>query len=59
MIHPAPVGACLSSVKKGMGDSPMAISIKDGLGELVDRFRENGQGATADSWVVQGPNTTD
>jgi uncharacterized protein YidB (DUF937 family) len=27
-----------------------------GLGELVDRFRQNGQGETADSWVSRGPN---
>ena len=53
-----PGGGMIEKVKKGLGDSPTATSIKDGLGELVDRFRENGQGATADSWVVQGPNTT-
>jgi uncharacterized protein YidB (DUF937 family) len=52
-----PGGGMLERVKKGLGDSPTATSIKDGLGALVDRFRENGQGATADSWVVQGPNT--
>jgi uncharacterized protein YidB (DUF937 family) len=40
-----------------MGDSPTAISIKDGVSELVERFRQNGQGAVADSWVVTGPNT--
>ncbi len=50
-------GGMLERVKKGLGDSPTAASLKGGLGELVDRFRENGQGATADSWVVQGPNT--
>lgn len=27
-----------------------------GLGELVDRFRQNGQGDTVDSWVGRGPN---
>ncbi|KQT90399.1 YidB family protein [Methylobacterium sp. Leaf466] len=27
-----------------------------GVGELVDRFRQAGQGETADSWVKQGPN---
>lgn len=26
------------------------------LGELVDRFRQNGQGDTVDSWVGRGPN---
>jgi uncharacterized protein YidB (DUF937 family) len=27
-----------------------------GLGELVDRFRQSGQGDLADSWVGRGPN---
>jgi uncharacterized protein YidB (DUF937 family) len=27
-----------------------------GLSDLVDRFKQNGQGEVADSWVRQGPN---
>src|SRR5687768_10938971 len=27
-----------------------------GLGELLDRFKQNGQGQVADSWVARGPN---
>ena len=27
-----------------------------GLGELLDRFKQNGQGDVADSWVARGPN---
>jgi uncharacterized protein YidB (DUF937 family) len=54
----SPGGGMLERLKKGLGDSPMAISIKDGVGELVDRFKQNGQGTVADSWVVQGPNTS-
>ena len=38
------------------GDSPLAINIKAGMGELVEQFRQNGQGATAESWVATGPN---
>ncbi|HEV7717495.1 MAG TPA: YidB family protein [Arsenicitalea sp.] len=30
--------------------------LSGGLGELVDRFKQNGQGETADSWVQTGPN---
>ena len=30
--------------------------LSGGLGQLVDRFRQNGHGAAADSWVSQGPN---
>jgi uncharacterized protein YidB (DUF937 family) len=54
----SPAGGMLERVKKGMGDSPMAISIKDGVGELVERFKQNGQGAAAESWVATGANTT-
>ncbi|MEO7861637.1 MAG: YidB family protein [Nitrospirales bacterium] len=52
-----PGGGMLDSVKKSLGDSPLATSISGGLGELVERFRTNGQGAKADSWVADGPNT--
>jgi uncharacterized protein YidB (DUF937 family) len=30
--------------------------LSGGLGELIDRFKQNGQGAVADSWVNTGPN---
>jgi uncharacterized protein YidB (DUF937 family) len=30
--------------------------LNGGLGELVDRFRQNGYGEVADSWVGTGPN---
>jgi uncharacterized protein YidB (DUF937 family) len=30
--------------------------LSGGLGELVDRFKQNGQGETVDSWVGTGPN---
>lgn len=30
--------------------------LNGGLGELVDRFRQTGQGEVADSWVGTGPN---
>jgi len=31
-------------------------SLVEGPRELVDRFKQSGQGATADSWVGTGPN---
>jgi uncharacterized protein YidB (DUF937 family) len=31
-------------------------TITGGLGELIDRFRNAGEGSTADSWVSTGPN---
>jgi uncharacterized protein YidB (DUF937 family) len=30
--------------------------LSGGLGELVERFRQNGQGEAAESWVGSGPN---
>ena len=50
-------GGMVERVKRGMGDSPMAINIKEGVGQLVDRLRQGGQGSAADSWVTTGPNT--
>jgi uncharacterized protein YidB (DUF937 family) len=38
------------------GSSEPGGFINEGLGGLVDRFRQNGQGATADSWVSTGAN---
>ena len=35
----------------GVGDL-----LKSGLGELVDRFKQNGRGDVAQSWVNRGPN---
>ena len=52
----SPAGGMVERIKRGMGDSPMAINIKDGVGELVDRFKQGGQGAAVDSWVEKGPN---
>jgi uncharacterized protein YidB (DUF937 family) len=37
------------------GSTPGGI-LSGGLGELVDRFRQNGHGETAESWVRTGPN---
>ena len=51
-------GNTLDRAKKSLGDSPLGTNITGGLGELVEQFRNNGEGATADSWIVDGPNTT-
>jgi len=31
-------------------------TIQGGLAEVIDRFRNSGQGSAADSWVSKGPN---
>ena len=53
----SPAGGMVDRVKRGMGDSPMAINIKEGVGDLVERFRQGGQGAAIDSWVATGANS--
>jgi len=37
------------------GTTPGGI-LSGGLGELIDRFKQNGHAETADSWVGRGPN---
>src|SRR5215207_11096618 len=44
-------GELLANVRGGV-DSLLG----GGLSDLVDRFKQNGQGEVADSWVRQGPN---
>jgi uncharacterized protein YidB (DUF937 family) len=38
------------------GDEKPDEVVGGGVGELVDRFRQTGQGDVADSWVRTGPN---
>ena len=52
----SPAGEMVERVKRGMGDGPMAINIKEGVGDLVERFRQGGQGSAVDSWVETGAN---
>src|SRR5262245_1632195 len=51
-------GGLLGPLKDSLGSaSPSAGGVlSGGLGELVDRFKQSGQGETADSWVGKGPN---
>jgi uncharacterized protein YidB (DUF937 family) len=39
-----------------LGGSTAGAVLTGGLGELLDRFKQTGQGETADSWVRPGPN---
>ena len=51
-----PLGGVLDSARKSLDGLTAGTDLKGGVGEIVDRFRQNGQGATADSWVETGPN---
>jgi len=44
------------SLGGGAGGAGAGGFLNSGIGELIDRFKQNGQGETADSWVRQGPN---
>jgi uncharacterized protein YidB (DUF937 family) len=44
------------SLGGGLGGAGAGGFLSGGLSELIDRFKQNGQGETADSWVSTGPN---
>jgi uncharacterized protein YidB (DUF937 family) len=50
----APSG--LGGLLGNLGGSGVGGLLGGGLGELIERFRQNGQGDVADSWVSHGPN---
>ena len=49
-------GGFLEQLTKGLGGASAGGILSGGLGELVERFKQSGQGGTADSWVKTGPN---
>lgn len=57
---PAPAQGGLAGVLGQLGNSLGGAGaggfLSGGLGELIDRFKQNGQGEAADSWVGTGPN---
>jgi uncharacterized protein YidB (DUF937 family) len=50
------IGGAIEAAKKAIGGGDGTTDVKGGLGELVDRFRNAGQGDKVDSWVGTGPN---
>jgi uncharacterized protein YidB (DUF937 family) len=51
-----PQGGVLGSLGGLLGGASVGSVLSGGLGDLIDRFRQNGQGQAADSWVKRGPN---
>lgn len=39
-----------------LGGAGVGGLLNGGLGELLERFKQNGQGEAAESWINQGPN---
>jgi len=49
-------GGLLATLGGLLSGATAGSVLSGGLGDLVDRFKQNGHGETADSWVRKGPN---
>jgi uncharacterized protein YidB (DUF937 family) len=50
------IGGLLGQLSSSLGGTSTGGILSAGLGELLDRFKQSGQGDTAESWVKTGPN---
>jgi len=50
------LGGILEQLKGSLSGGSPGGFLNSGLGELMDCFKQNGQGDTVDSWVGTGPN---
>jgi uncharacterized protein YidB (DUF937 family) len=50
------IGGLLGQLTGGLGGASAGGILSSGLGELLDRFKQSGQGDAADSWISRGPN---
>ena len=50
------LGGMFGNLGSLLGGASAASVLSGGLGGLIDRFKQNGQGQAADSWVGKGPN---
>ena len=50
------IGGLLGQLSSSLGGASAGGILSTGLGELLDRFKQSGQGDTAESWVKRGPN---
>jgi len=49
-------GGILGNLGGLLGGASAGSVLSGGLGQLIDRFKQNGHGQAADSWVGTGPN---
>lgn len=51
-----PLGGLLNNLGGALAGGGVGGLLNGGLGELLERFKQNGQGEAAQSWVNKGPN---
>jgi uncharacterized protein YidB (DUF937 family) len=51
-----PLGGLLGNLGGALAGGGVGGLLNGGLGELLERFRQNGQGDAAESWINKGPN---
>jgi uncharacterized protein YidB (DUF937 family) len=49
-------GGLLGNLGAMLGGASVGGLLNGGIGELLEKFKQNGQGETAQSWVNDGPN---
>lgn len=54
----SPAGGLIGNLGGLLGGTGAGGLLSGGLGELIDRFKQNGHGDTAQSWINTGPNKT-
>lgn len=52
----SPLGGLLGNLGGALGGGGVGGLLGGGLGELLERFKQNGQGDAAESWINKGPN---
>jgi len=50
------ISGLLGQLGRSLGSASAGGILNGGLGELLDRFTQSGQGETAESWIKTGPN---
>jgi uncharacterized protein YidB (DUF937 family) len=51
-----PLGGLLGNLGGALAGGGIGGLLNGGLGELLERFKQNGQGEAAQSWIDKGPN---
>jgi uncharacterized protein YidB (DUF937 family) len=50
------LGGLLGNLSAMLGGTGVGGLLNGGIGELLEKFQQNGQGETAQSWINHGPN---